>query len=347
MKDEVLENYIRQYLECLSHQPEVIFTWQGGEPTLVGLEFYQRAVKMQKKYALPNQEISNCLQTNGILLDEKWCGFLYDNKFLVGLSCDGPPDVHDPYRVFPNGGPTSRHVMRAFKCLKKHDIQFNVLCCVHHLNASQPRKVYRFFRDNGVKFVQFIPIVVPIPDIPGVVSAQSVTPTQWGNFMCRVFDEWIRRDVGKMFVQSFDMALSAWMGYSQPLCVFSEACGRAPTIEHNGDVFSCDHFVTSEYKLGNLLEQPLKEILDTQRQIRFALDKRHKRPQFCKSCLYNFICQGECPYNRLAVPNGEDQPLSYLCEGFMYFFSHIDPYMHQMAQALRQGLPAATVMEQF
>ena len=347
MSDEVLEAYVRQYIECLEALPEVTFAWQGGEPTLMGLDFYRRAIELQKRYARPGQKIANAFQTNGILIDDEWCRFLRDEHFLVGLSLDGPAEVHDVVRRDPEDRPTCERVVETLRRMQRHRVEFNVLCSVHRFNAQQPRQVYRFFKELGVDFVQFIPIVVPLHDQPGEVSEHSVSPGQWGNFLCGVFDEWVRNDVGKVFVRSFDMALAAWMGMEPPLCVFSEICGRALIIEHNGDIYSCDHFVTEDHKLGNLLETPLKDLPDGPLQHQFALDKRDKRPESCRQCRWDFVCRGGCPKDRLTVPQGEDQPLHFLCEGYKRFFKHVEPYMKQMAAALRQRQPAAVVMEQF
>ena len=347
MSDEVLDAYSKQYLECLAHVPEVTFAWQGGEPTLLGLDFFRHAVELQKKYARPGQRVMNSFQTNGMLIDDEWSRFFRDNHFLLGLSLDGPPDVHDPYRRDPQDRPTSDRVMAALECFTKNRVEFNVLCSVHRHTAQQPRQVYRYYKELGVQFMQFIPIVVPMPGEPGTVSEHSVTPGQWGNFLCEIFDEWIRRDVGKLFVRSFDMSLAVWMGYPPPLCVFSETCGRALIIEHNGDIFSCDHFVTQEHQLGNLLDTPLKEIVDLPQQRQFGLDKSEKLPDSCRACPCHFVCRGGCPKNRLAPPPGEEQPLNHLCEGYRRFFKHADPYMKQMADALRKGQTADVVMKQF
>jgi uncharacterized protein len=347
MRDAVLEAYVREYLACRARAPEVSFAWQGGEPTLMGLDFFKRAVALERRHARAGQRVTNSLQTNGILLDDAWCRFLRDEGFLVGLSLDGPPDVHDPYRVFADGRPSAARVIETLARLKAHGVEFNVLCSVQRLNAAHPREVYEFFRAQGVKFLQFIPIVAPAQGAPGTVTPESVTPQLWGEFMCTVFDAWVRRDVGKVFVQAFDMALAAWTRRPPPLCVFSETCGRALILEHNGDVYSCDHFVTPDHKLGNILERPLAKIVDAARQLQFALDKRDNRPVSCRQCRYDFACRGECPKNRLAPPPGEDKPLNYLCAGFLRFFAHIDPYLQQMAQALARGLPASMVMQQF
>ncbi len=347
MPRAVLEAYVREYLACLAHAPEVSFAWQGGEPTLMGLDFYKRAVALQRAHARPGQRVTNSFQTNGILLDDAWCRFLHDERFLVGLSLDGPPDVHDPYRVSPDGRPTAARVLDALARLRRHGVEFNVLCSVQRLNAARPGEVYELFRERGVRFMQFIPIVVPAEGAPGAVTPESVTPELWGEFMCGVFDAWVRRDVGTVFVQAFDMALAAWTGRAPPLCVASELCGRALILEHNGDVYSCDHFVTPDHRLGNILERPLAAIVNAERQAAFALDKRDRRPASCRACRYDFACRGECPKNRLAPPPGEDLPRSFLCAGYLRFFAHIDPFMQQMAQALARGLPASVVMRQF
>ncbi len=350
MSDEILDAYCKNYIEALAGHPEVHFAWQGGEPTLMGLDFYRKAVQLQQKYAAPGQVIRNSFQTNGIVIDDDWARFFKKNGFLVGLSLDGPKEVHDPYRVFIDGRPTFSRIMRTLRTLQKHKVDFNILCSVQHLNAQKPKTVYNFFKQASITYLQFIPIVVPAPGAPGEVTEESVKPDEWGDFMCTVFDEWIRHDVGTIFVQAFDMSLAAWCGQPAPLCTFSEICGRAMIIEHNGDIYSCDHFVTPGHRLGNILEKPLKEIVDCERQQRFALDKRDNRPQFCRECKYDFVCRGECPKNRLAPPEGAGipaRPINFLCKGFYRFFEHIDPYMQQMAEALRRELPPSIVMEQF
>jgi len=347
MRPAVLEAYVRQYLACLHRAPEVTFAWQGGEPTLAGLDFYKRAVALQRAGAPPGRRIGNSLQTNGILLDDAWCRFLRDENFLVGLSLDGPPELHDPYRVFPDGRPTAARVLDALARLRRHGVEFNVLCSVHRLNAARPREVYEFLREHGVKFMQFIPIVVPAEGAPGAATPESVTPELWGGFLCEIFDVWVRRDVGAVFVQAFDMTLAAWTGRVPPLCVMNETCGRALILEHNGDVYSCDHFATPDHRLGNILQRPLAEIVNSPRQAAFARDKRDRRPASCRACRYDFACRGECPKNRLAPPPGEDQPRSWLCSGYFRFFEHSAPFMGQMAEALARGLPAAVVMRQF
>lgn len=350
MPDDVLEAYCREYLSALRHQRDVMFAWQGGEPTLMGIEFFERAVAYQRQYAAPGQNISNSFQTNGIVLDDDWCRFFHKNDFLVGLSLDGPEEVHDPYRIHHDGSGSFKRIMRSLKCLNRHKVEFNVLCSVQHLNAQKPLEVYRFFKNCNIKFLQFIPIVVQAQGKPGDVTEESVKPDEWGRFLCTIYDEWVRHDVGRIFVQAFDMALAAWMGQHPPLCIFTEVCGRALIVEHNGDIYSCDHFVTPEHRLGNILEDPLKDMVDSERQHRFALAKRDNRPQGCRECRYDFVCHGECPKNRLAPPDGGGaplKPLNHLCRGFLQFFEHIDPTMRQMAQALRQRQPAAVVMEQF
>jgi uncharacterized protein len=347
MSDEVLESYTRQYIDCQKHTPEVVFSWQGGEPTLMGLDFYRRAVELQQQYSSSGQKISNAFQTNGMLVDDDWCRFFHDEAFLVGLSLDGPADVHDPVRRDPSGAGTCERVVETLRRMQKHGVEVNVLCSVHRVNGRRPRQVYRFLRELGVQFIQFIPVVVPVPDRAGVMNKHSVTPAQWGSFMCEVFDEWVRNDVGTVFVQSFDMALAAWTGRAPPLCVHSITCGRALIVEHNGDIYSCDHFVTADHKLGNLLETPIKELVDQSRQQQFARDKRDRRPPSCKACRYDFICRGGCTKDRFVAPAGQKLPLNYLCKGFLRFYKHVDPYMRQMADALQRGELAAVVMKQF
>ncbi len=347
MADEVLEQTTRAYLEA-NPAPEVVFGWQGGEPLLAGLDFYRRAVALQAECAAPGQRISNTLQTNGTLLDEEWCGFLRAHGFLVGLSLDGPRAAHDAYRRDPAGGPTFDRVMQAARLLKETGVEFNILATVHAANVGRPVEVYRFFRDEvGARFLQFIPIVEPVTAADGgvSVSARSVSGKEYGRFLARVFDEWVRRDVGTVFVQTFDSALASWLGGPAALCVFAEECGRALVVEHNGDLYACDHFVRPEYRLGNIMEAPLARMVDSERQQAFGRAKREALPPACRECEYLFACRGGCPKNRLAPQYPGEPPSNHLCEGYRYFFAHIDARMRQMADLVRRGRPAAEVMQ--
>jgi len=358
MAEDVLESYIRQYIEAQS-VPVINFAWQGGEPTLLGLDYFRKVVEFEKKYA-SGKRIENALQTNGVLLDDLWCEFLAENKFLVGLSIDGPGELHDRYRVDKGGQPTFDRVMRGLRYLKKHGVEFNTLTVVQRYNSHHPLAVYHFLKEVGTGFVQFIPIVERIADspagngltlispsfeAPAKVSPWSVEPAQYGKFLCAIFDEWVRHDVGRYYVQLFDVALEIWLGMEPSLCVFRETCGAAMAIEHNGDLYSCDHFVYPENKLGNIIENPLEALVNSPQQTKFGQDKRDTLPRYCRECEVRFACNGECPKHRfIRTPDGEEG-LNYLCAGYKIFFNHIDPYMRFMAEEFRQGRAPANVMD--
>lgn len=352
MGEATLETYIRQYIDA---QPagveEITFAWQGGEPTLLGVEFFRRAVEIQRKHRPAGARIANALQTNGVLLDDEWAEFFKENGFLIGLSIDGPAELHDRYRYDKKGAPTFHKVLHALQLLRRHGVEFNALVVVNRHNGDHGRRVYTYLRDNGVRFLQFIPIVEragvgvhaeePADD---PVSSRSVRPEQFGEFLVAVFDEWVRRDVGRVFVQIFDQALSAWMGLEPSLCVFRKQCGRALALEHNGDVYSCDHYVEPEYRLGNIHELPIVELANSDRQRAFGADKEATLPAYCRACEVRFACNGECPKNRfISTPDGE-AGLNYLCAGYRRFFNHIDPAMKLMVAELRAGRPAANAM---
>ena len=348
MSGALLEEYTRQYIEA-QRVPEVTFAWQGGEPTLMGLDFFREAVAYQQKYRKPGMRIINALQTNGTLLDDGWGQFFHDHHFLIGISIDGPPHLHDAYRRDKGGRPTFERVLRGVEVLKRHRVEFNVLTCVNAANAPYPLDVYRFLRDEiGAAFIQFIPIVER-DNATGFQEGSAVTPRtvtgeQYGRFLIGVFDEWVRRDVGRVFVQIFDVALAAWSGQRPGLCVFEETCGVALAMEHNGDVYSCDHFVEPRYNLGNMNVIPLADLVASDRQRQFGLDKRDKLPRMCRECEVRFVCNGGCPKNRLlATPDGEPG-LNFLCAGYKAFFTHIDRPMRIMAAELRAGRPPANVM---
>lgn len=342
MSDETLESFTRQYIEA-QRVPEVTFGWQGGEPTLMGLDFFRRAVALQEKYRPSRMKVANALQTNGVLLDDEWCRFLKQHKFLVGLSLDGPRELHDAYRVDKGGKPTFDKVHRALKLLQRHGVEFNILCVVNRINADHPLKVYRFFKSEGVQFIQFIPAVERTPD--GGVTAWTVRAEQWGKFLCGVFDEWVRRDVGRVFVQSFDVALQAWVGMESSLCVHATTCGDCLAMEHNGDLFSCDHYVAPDYFLGNVTETPMTELVASPFQRKFGRDKRDTLPRTCRECPVLFACNGGCPKDRfLTTPDGEPG-LHYLCAGYKQFFTHVAPYMRIMAELLNSGHPPAAIMD--
>jgi uncharacterized protein len=338
MSDETLESYTRQYIEA-QQVPEVTFAWQGGEPTLMGLPFFERAVEFQQRYAKPGVRIYNSFQTNGVPLDEDWCRFFRQHDFLIGISLDGPRALHDAYRVDKGGQPTFERVMRGVALMQQHRVEFNVLTCVHAANADHPLDVYRFLRDEvGTQFIQFIPIVEP-RDL-----SRSVTGEQYGAFLTAIFDEWVRRDVGRIFVQLFDVALGVWSGTRAGLCVFEETCGAALAMEHTGDVYSCDHFVEPAFYLGSLERLPLVEMVESAPQQQFGQAKRDTLPRMCRDCDVRFMCNGGCPKNRLlTTPDGEPG-LNYLCAGYKVFFRHIDRPMRFMAAELRAQRPPANIM---
>ncbi len=358
MPDDVLESYIRQYIEA-QQVPVITFAWQGGEPTLLGVDYFRTVVALEKKYA-NGKRIDNAFQTNGVLLDDPWGEFLAENKFLVGLSIDGPPELHDKYRVDKGGQPTFDRVMRGLGYLQKHKVAFNTLTVVQRHNSRYPLELYRFLKEVGSGFMQFIPIVErvarspttdglvligPGSDATAKVSAWSVEPVQYGKFLSGIFDEWLRHDVGQYYVQLFDVALEMWLGMEASLCVFRETCGGAMAIEHNGDLYSCDHFVYPENRLGNIMGNPLDVLVNSPQQQKFGQDKLNTLPRYCRECEVRFACNGECPKHRfIRTPDGEEG-LNYLCAGYKMFFNHIDPYMKFMAEEFRQGRPPANVMQ--
>ncbi len=364
MADELLETYLHQLLE--SHlTPEVTVAWQGGEPMMMGLDFFRRSIDLVDNLKQPHQRIEYTIQTNGVLIDEHWATFFKEHGFLVGLSVDGPREVHDRYRVDKRGAGSFDRVMAGFEHLKAADVDVNVLCTVHRANQDLGVDLYRFFRDEmGVQFIQFIPIVerttetmLPIANIGwktgdgksrkekrplyvlegNLVTDRSVEPEAFGRFLSTVFDEWVRNDVGDVYVQHFDTALANWYGEPAGVCVFSETCGAAVALEHNGDVYSCDHFVEPDYLLGNITETPLGDLVRSERQIQFGRDKRDTLPEFCRNCEVRFACHGGCPKNRFRnTPDGEPG-LNYLCAGYKHFFNHITEPMQMMCDLLRQG----------
>jgi uncharacterized protein len=348
MSDELLEAYIRQHIEA-HRAPEVTFTWQGGEPTLMGLGFFRRAIELQRKYRQPGMRIHNALQTNGVTLNEEWCRFLHDNSFLLGISLDGPRHCHDPFRVDKGGASTFDRVMAGIALLQRHRVELNVLAAVHAANAGRGLEVYRFLRDEvGAEVIQLIPIVErerAAGSHEGVrVTSRSVSALQYGEFLIAVFDEWVRHDVGRVFVQIFDVALGAWFGAPSTLCVFAETCGDALALEHNGDLFACDHFVDPRYRLGNITETSLADLVASPRQRSFGLAKRDTLPRLCRECAVGFVCKGACPKDRfLTTPDGEPG-LNYLCEGLKAFFTHIDVPMRAMARLLHERRPPAAIM---
>lgn len=348
MGDDLLDEYIKQYIES-QQAPEVTFAWQGGEPTLMGLDFFEKAVAIQKKYQKPGTKIFNTLQTNGTTLDDKWCSFFHAHDFLIGLSLDGPEHIHDAYRVDKGGKPTFKTVMKAARMMQEYEVEFNILTTVHAANADHGVEVYRFMRDVvKTKFLQFIPIVERDNETGYQegedVTNRSVTGKKYGKFLISIFDEWVRKDVGNMYVQIFDVSLAAWSGHGAGLCIFMETCGDALAMEHNGDLYACDHYVEPEYRLGNITEIPMMDMVLSEQQRAFGEAKRNTLPQYCLECDVRFICNGGCPKNRIInTPDGEPG-LNYLCAGYKAFFKHIDGPMQFMANELRNRRAPANIM---
>jgi serine-type anaerobic sulfatase-maturating enzyme len=346
MTDEVLEAFTRQYLES-QLSPEIVFGWQGGEPTLMGIDFFKRAVEFQDKYAPRGSGVLNTLQTNGVGLDAEWCEFFRENGFLIGISIDGPAAMHDAYRVDKGGKPTHERVMVGLELLREHGVEHNVLTTVHAANVHHALDVYRFLRDEvATSYMQFIPIVErEHPSNGSKVSSRSVTGTPYGEFLIQIFDEWVHKDIGSVFVQIFDVALSAWVGRRPGLCIFEETCGRALALEHNGDLYSCDHFVDPDYLVGNVSRTQLPVLVDGQKQREFGQDKKSALPAYCKECEVRFVCNGGCPKNRFTTTPDGEPGLNVLCGGYRPFFNHIDPAMRYMAEALQHQAPPAGIME--
>ncbi len=357
MNEEILESYTRQYIQSQKTN-EINFTWQGGEPTLAGLNFFKKTIELQKKYS-NGKKITNSFQTNGVLLNDEWCEFFANNNFLIGISIDGPKEYHDRYRVFKGGQPTFDKVINAIELLKKFKVDFNTLTCVNKFNSYHPFEIYHFLKEIDSHYIQFIPIVgrisldndeklkliKPNYQNKSIVSSWSVESLQYGKFLSNIFDEWVRNDVGKYFVQIFDVSLESWLNLPQSLCVFRETCGNAMVIEHNGDIYSCDHFVYPDNKLGNIIEEGIASIVDKPEQDKFGLDKRDTLPNYCLNCDVRFACNGECPKHRfIKTPDGEEG-LNYLCSGYKYFFHHIDVYMKFMANELLNNRAPANIME--
>ncbi len=363
MSDAVLTKYVQQYIQS-QPGPEIHFAWQGGEPTLLGVDFFQRALALQRQFA-GGKTISNAIQTNGTLLDDGWGEFLAQNKFLVGLSVDGPAELHDRYRVDKRQQPTFDKVMRGLELLKKHGVDFNTLTVVNRANSQQPLEVYRFLKSIGSQYLQFIPLVeraapaeiktagydLAAPPLPGlgenasVVTPWSVEAEAYGKFLCAIFDEWVRQDVGRTFVQLFDVALGNWMGLGSALCVFAEKCGTALAIEHNGDLYSCDHYVYPRHQLGNVMNQSLGAMVQSPAQLKFGSDKSDSLPKYCRECEVRFACNGECPKHRfIRTPDGEEG-LNYLCPAYKQFFNHIAPHMKSMGWLLENDRAPAEIMQ--
>jgi uncharacterized protein len=360
MADDLLEEYLRQLIEAHAGAPEVVVAWQGGEPTLMGLPFFRRSVELAERGRAPGQRVSYTIQTNGTLIDDEWAAFFAEHGFLVGLSIDGPPDLHDTYRVNKAGHGSFELVMRGLAALARHGVEWNALTTVHAASQHRGREVYAFLRDTcGARFMQFIPIVeratpqtLPAADagwgagVPGrplytqdgnLVTGRSVAPEGYGRFLIDVFEDWVRRDIGEVYVQMFDVALASWHGEPGGLCVHAETCGRALALEHNGDVYSCDHFVEPAYRLGNIRETRLLDLVESPRQREFGAAKRDTLPRYCRECDVRFACHGGCPKDRFATTPDGEPGLHYLCPSYQAFFRHVGPAMNAMSQLLRAG----------
>ena len=356
MSDEMLEQFTREYIEAQT-MSQVLFTWHGGEPLLRSIDFYRKALSLQQKYA-GGRRIDNVIQTNGTLLTDEWCEFFAQNHWLVGISIDGPQPYHDHYRLTAAGKPSWQKVMQGIKLLKKHGVEWNAMAVVNAYNVNHPLEFYRFFKENGCQFLQFTPIVERLTrhedgrtlasladknEIP--LSEASVTPEQWGYFLSAIFDEWVRKDVGKIFVEIFDCTLANWMGISPGICAYSKECGHAGVMEHNGDVYSCDHFVFPEYKLGNIRDHSLIDMLYGEQQQEFSRLKHSSLPRQCKECDMEFACHGECPKNRFMKDKYGDSGLNYLCLGYYHYYQHVAPYMDYMKQELISQRPPSNIMK--
>ncbi|AKJ63466.1 anaerobic sulfatase maturase [Kiritimatiella glycovorans] len=363
LSGDVLEKFIAEYLRAQTVE-EVTFAWQGGEPTLLGVDYFRNVCELQRKYA-DGHKVQNTLQTNGTLLDDEWCEFLAKEQFLVGLSLDGPRDIHDRYRFYADGRGSHEEVMRGLRLLKKHGVEFNALACVPRENAREGVRIYRFMREAGVRYIQFIPIIERKPDPraqelgldhgtpPSAenrgepdVEPFTVDAAEYGAFLNAIYDDWIRRDVGRMFVNHFDIALNAWVGMPPPLCCNAKVCGSNVAMEHDGTVYTCDHYVYPEYALGNIAELTWEQIIHQPKQQEFGAAKFLDLPQYCRDCPWMFVCHGGCPKHRfIRTPDGE-AGLNYLCEGFRAFYEHIDPTMRRMAELLRAKRSPAEIMRE-
>jgi uncharacterized protein len=363
MTDEILSVFIKKYIHS-QPTPLVEFVWQGGEPTLLGLDFFKRVVELQRPFAR-RKMIRNSLQTNGTLLTRKWCEFLKKYNFMVGISLDGPKEIHDRYRRDRRGNGTFDRVMQGLKLLQKYRIEYNVMACIARDTAKQPLDIYRFFRNEGVEFIQFTPVVERMPDEPSLshglrlagpasldkqerqtqVTPWTVLPEEYGDFLIAVYEEWIRQDVGKVFVMNFEWALNTWIGNPSPVCIHAEQCGWSVVLEHNGDVYACDHCVYPEYKLGNIVTDPLPDLVTKSLQSGFGIIKDHALPRQCRECDVLAACRGGCPKHRFAKAYDDEPGLQYLCEGYKKFFLHIRKYLNVITQLLEKGLPASFVME--
>ncbi len=356
MSDELLEKFIKEYIESQT-MPQVLFTWHGGETLMRPLSFYQKVMELQRKYAR-GRTIDNCIQTNGTLLNDEWCRFFHDNNWLVGVSIDGPQEFHDEYRKNKQGKPSFMKVMQGINLLNKHRVEWNALAVVNDFNADYPLDFYHFFKEIGCRYIQFTPIVERIfrhDDGRHLAAVEegnnekladfSVTPEQWGNFLCTIFDEWVKNDVGEYFIQLFDATLANWVGEQPGVCSLAKTCGHAGVMEFNGDVYSCDHFVFPQYKLGNIYSKTLVEMMYSDKQQQFGRNKFDSLPSQCKECQYLFACNGECPKNRFCKTASGEPGLNYLCKGYYQYFDHVAPYMDFMKKELLAERAPANIME--
>ena len=367
MAQDLQENYIRQLLAAHAGASEVVVSWQGGEPTMMGLDFFRRSIELQRRYARPGQRVLNTMQTNGTLLTDEWGKFLKENDFLVGISIDGPPEMHDAYRVDKGGKPTSARVLRGLEVLKRHGVDWNVLTTIHAVNGDHGAEVYRYLRDElGATFIQYIPIIErataetlasadagwgshvhgrPLYLQDGsLVTHRSVTPEQYGRFMIEVFEEWVRRDIGTVYVQMFDTALANWYGEPGAMCIHAETCGQQMALEHNGDVYSCDHYVEPGYLLGNIRQKRLLDLVALPQQRQFGLNKRDTLTQDCLDCDVRVVCNGGCPKDRFGISPSGEPGQHYLCSGYQSFFRHIREPIQVMVSLLYQGRAPAQMM---
>lgn len=353
LSDELLERFIREYIESQT-TPEVLFTWHGGEPLVRPLAFYEKVVRLQQRYAR-GRRIANSLQTNGTLINDDWARFFHDQGWLIGVSLDGPEAYHDAFRRTRGGGPSFRNVIRGIDILNRHAVEWNALAVANRLNGDHPLSFYRFFKNIGCRYIQVTPVVERLAHHDdgrqlaslvdeGQLAPFSIRPKQWGNFLCTIFDDWVRHDVGKTFVEIFDCTLANWMGVLPGICAYSKECGHAGVMEHNGDVYSCDHFVFPEYKLGNIREQSLIDMLYGEKQQAFSRLKHTSLPRQCKECDMEFACHGECPKNRFEKDKYGEPGLNYLCQGYYQYYTHVSPYMDFMKRELLAQRPPANIM---
>jgi serine-type anaerobic sulfatase-maturating enzyme len=345
MDGDLLEDYIRQQI-AITPGTKVHFSWHGGEPTILGVDYFRRIVELQRKHRPKGKGIVNSIQTNGVLLTDEWCRFLAAESFGVGLSLDGPRELHDPHRVHKDGKATHRQVMQGYRLLRRHEIPVDLLCVVHAKNVARPLVVYRFFREIGAQYISFIPLVEAQPGCPGSLSERTAPAEDFGDFLSAIFDEWVRHDVGRIIIQSFEEAARPAYGLDHSLCIFRPTCGDVPVVEHNGDFYSCDHYVTPEYRLGNIRETTLLELFESPVQQAFGRAKQETLPRYCRECNVLSMCNGGCPKDRIIrTPDGE-AGLNYLCAGYQRFFNHCRPYTMRMAELRWAGHPPETLMEE-